>query len=1220
MAEQTPTTPTFSSFEVPRGVTTNPSVYKPTGEKQSMGNAFIHGIDETKRQAKGAGFAAATTEFARVGTDAALQLINPRWRKNAMRAVADLKQTDPELADKVFSEAFGKQYTAGQNAVRLGASVAEGVVTVIPAGIGFKAAKAGKSAIIASKAMKDLTKIAELGGMTKAMSVIKGNKILRNAATGFYYAAPVGFFSKLKEDADFGDASVEALKFGAAGTLFGGTLAAGAMAARAGAKRGGRILSDAGAYARSQISQNQMKALTKSLDFFRSTATKTKNLLGDKGDDFLNKFGEYRTAYYSRVGGLLDEMYARGLAQLKGFTPVKKAYKDVPFVGGDKVYLKKISDVLRGVGEYADPAKQLEAINADENIKFIRDQFDDIGLASQKAGITQRLLNTKTYFPRYTPTEELDKGIASQISKAVDDVERSRLYRENNEAIAEMIDDAVARGEFASDVEGFKAYYDWADFVTGGGRVLPEANAYIKRMLNKGEVKTIQEAVGKLTDQAKFRKPSLLDKATSLDYERIAELPFYDSNPVRVLLQYADDGFKRLVQAEHFGAKNEEIHKLIGEVQLNLSRGSLAAEDAKQVTKYFSQMFDMAVEGHTKETLAITNLMKLFSVPKLYASSITNLMGTLNNVLISDMKTSFKGISAALQEETIRKAMKSGMLTSELLRTQALMSGKNRRAVDLFFNVTGFQYTEHLNRLISTSTGDLWIKNNYKALAKLLDTPEIDDAAIYEQTRNLSIRSKAARTRLREGLKVQEKMKEEWTKLFPDQEFPVNIGDMTSAGKQLKLIESEFSKAIEVAVKTKASLERKLIKESKDFTDEYVKDLRNDIGSLAEEMKAYLPENTPAVEGPAITKENLDEALAAAIETRRRQMTQVIQRLEDKISKAQDEMFANTDAVTAALPDGSGTPRVKQSKEGLIIELNNEIKNLGESITNMVNELNNKTFILENMIDSFKIADNMVDTKFPLFGKYDEFVGARKADPKVQNALNIVREAETKGLKNDPVRIAIRNLKDLGINVEEAISRGFVSPKDLQNGAFEFVRQTQFLSRPEDLPSLANSPWGSVAFQFKNYTYQQMRMIKNQIAKDWQLRGSTGVIKDLVILGTVFPMSAEVVQDIRSLLTGSERPTDAFDRYMEDLTYSGAGGLLFDAMKQTGSGRIDEFLFGPTYSTATSLIENVVEGNLKEIGKDAIRATGVGQIGINAFKDKNDTKDRETFFQTLGGE
>lgn len=209
-------------------------------------------------------------------------------------------------------------------------------------------------------------------------------------------------------------------------------------------------------------------------------------------------------------------------------------------------------------------------------------------------------------------------------------------------------------------------------------------------------------------------------------------------------------------------------------------------------------------------------------------------------------------------------------------------------------------------------------------------------------------------------------------------------------------------------------------------------------------------------------------------------------------------------------------------------------------------------------------------------------------------------------------------LEELGINAQKALSRGKLTDNELLKAALNFSNKTQFLSRPLDMPLFASNAVGKVIWQFKTFIFNQTEfVIKQNLVNEWR-RGGRGKIKaarNLLVLGTIYPMVGEVVADIKSLITGSTRPTKWLDRYIENIASVGAAGIMLDMLNASEFDRWSELIGGPSISSFTSLLDKLDEPD--KFMKELINQTGFLRPVSNYLKDNNNP-DRETFLETIG--
>lgn len=224
-------------------------------------------------------------------------------------------------------------------------------------------------------------------------------------------------------------------------------------------------------------------------------------------------------------------------------------------------------------------------------------------------------------------------------------------------------------------------------------------------------------------------------------------------------------------------------------------------------------------------------------------------------------------------------------------------------------------------------------------------------------------------------------------------------------------------------------------------------------------------------------------------------------------------------------------------------------------------------------------------------------------------------------VKDPSNKVLKRRLTEMGIDADSALRRGTLVDEEKLMAGQMVAEMTQFRQRPLDLPAFAASPEGKMFFQFKNFAFQQTRFLKNRLKAQIDDGNYSGVARDLIVLGTLFPMTGEVIGDIRSIISGTDRPTGAFDRYMQDLTMVGGFGIIADAFTSASWGRVLEFLAGPGVSTATQLTEKtaaaIKRGNISEGDQKFLLAqTGFGRA-IGNYLYPSNRAEQEKFIETL---
>jgi hypothetical protein len=168
-------------------------------------------------------------------------------------------------------------------------------------------------------------------------------------------------------------------------------------------------------------------------------------------------------------------------------------------------------------------------------------------------------------------------------------------------------------------------------------------------------------------------------------------------------------------------------------------------------------------------------------------------------------------------------------------------------------------------------------------------------------------------------------------------------------------------------------------------------------------------------------------------------------------------------------------------------------------------------------------------------------------------------------------------LEELGLDADALLKKGAIEGNDALQAAKKFSDLTQFRADPKDLPLFASSNAGKVFFQFKQYIYGQTRLLHREVVEEFAAGRFGRGARALVVLGIVFPMAGEVIQDLRSLITGRKRPTKALERYLDDIVVTGALGVLQDMIESGSYGRATETIVGPTMGEIGETINNAVK-------------------------------------------
>jgi len=114
-------------------------------------------------------------------------------------------------------------------------------------------------------------------------------------------------------------------------------------------------------------------------------------------------------------------------------------------------------------------------------------------------------------------------------------------------------------------------------------------------------------------------------------------------------------------------------------------------------------------------------------------------------------------------------------------------------------------------------------------------------------------------------------------------------------------------------------------------------------------------------------------------------------------------------------------------------------------------------------------------------------------------------------------------------------------------------------------------------------------------------------------------MTGEVLQDFRSLITQSKRPTNLLERYWSDLAGAGAMSMISDLVDATRFDQTERFLLPPAASLGTQLVPSLwsLGDNPKKFFSELAKQTGVLTPISNVMKEKQ--KGRESMLESIQG-
>ena len=685
---------------------------EPTEEgRQGFWDALMHGDDPTKEDGFGSIVGSSLTDFVRNGVDAGYELFDDQ-RMETRKQLDKLRAYDPAMADMIEADIGGKKKTTTQNVIRLAASLGEAALTIIPF---FSGAKGVGAAAKAGEAVNAASKVSKAGVVARTLTKIPGmsEEFALHVATGFKYGVGFGGLDTLSKEADFSDALRDASIGGALGMALpflgrGAGKAAGLVSENAGKvfNKFGQV----GFQLNKFLEQNpKTMVVYKVISPIGGTM---KTYFGETGAAFVNMYNKANQIAQIEISDLAGGMVENGLLKPPGVA--KNVFKNVPYIAENKELMTEANLALRGMGMYKDPAVRNAFLEKNPAVKFIDQKFKQYGVDAEHQGLLSATDKLENYLPKYTPAVELKSNLSNKISAAGSQAEREALYASNSADVQWMVENAVFNEKaFKTLEEGYGVYYDWANFVAEGGRMGVNDNKFLQWMVTEGKAKTIEEAEGKLIRQMKYRESgSVSKKASSLDFDREVDMPFYDVNPARVLSNYGNEVITRVNNSKVFGANDEVINELVAKVK---NEKGLSQANA------FSELVDKAMKGSTSGRVAedISAWIRGIQVFKIGFSTILQIPQNLNTLVSTDFKSFAYGIGQAFKDEGVQRALKDGALMNSFIREmhqQTSGSIGGTKIADKFLNMIGLTRLDSFNRIVASNAGELYAQREFAAL------------------------------------------------------------------------------------------------------------------------------------------------------------------------------------------------------------------------------------------------------------------------------------------------------------------------------------------------------------------------------------------------------------------------------------------------------------------------------------------------------------------------
>lgn len=1011
------------------------------------------------------------------------------------------------------------------------------------------------------------------------LKALKGLPYLQAALRGGFYGGAYGASAAMSEN----EKLEGILQSAAIGTLFGAPLEIGgrfalkalpSLTQRFGNKAvqaGEKVIQKVDQVSGNRITALREKVQQKFPDFLRSVYSRLEQDYGTYGRQIAEKFQKASSKARLEVGAALDALKQAGVYDLD----------DNALWKGPGSLLDQLEG--RTEARIDDPAFQvMDKLRKDVAMRSIDRIPDWQGL--------------EKYMPHSVPPIEILENASSRVRR---DIAENMVLREGFPSI----DDAY--GIIDSYVELVKS-----------GFQKDKGKAVISMMVERGMAETEDEARGKL---ARFAGKDLELKnplSGFLEKSRDFKAPFYDPNPARSMTLYGLDAYKRLNVIDQFGDKDQVLNELVG--QITAAQGDDAGKQVVRLVQTLTGQID-TLRKHEQ----VSGLLRTLNIMKLTFAQILNIGQSVNEALVADIGPWMKGIRYAFTEDGVRNSLRTGANVEQFIRQHLLQMGYGNNFADTYMRLIGFSGTERFNRAVSSNIGILQAKVLARKLG--LETDEVTQQKVGQ----LMSRQKEEQGFLAEQvMNIRQQSFGEFNKTFPVPEgkgFP--LSRVSAARGRLTRLDKVFTKRTERLQKISDTLDKQFVKQGKknQTVQQAVQDLEEAILEVRKEIAGFQPQDLVDVEPFTTTPDEIQKAIEEVTKLTKKDMQETLQVLEKQLETLNDESFQSLSQVLeegaplAPEPDVKKLQAVPQklTDDEKLVRINRQREKIQQAIAKMQQELVQKKDLLEKIVNPKKFAEQELLKKFPEAGGYNKFLAEQVKSVAGDQPIQ-------------PQGILEMELADLigQDKFAEAKLRGFLTEEDLLTAGQKMTDWTQFSLDPGNLPAFFASPTGKVIFQFKNFAYNQAKFLKNRIVTQAERGDWKGLGRTLLLMGTLFPMSSEVLLDVRSLVTQEKRPTNLLDRYLQDVMNMAGFGLVGETMRTAYYGKLAEGVLGPTVGTAVDFAQDVVqqgskvlsEGDfgplLKTISDDILQQTGIGRIPVNLFFRK-DRKGQKSILEQL---
>jgi GGDEF domain-containing protein len=297
--------------------------------------------------------------------------------------------------------------------------------------------------------------------------------------------------------------------------------------------------------------------------------------------------------------------------------------------------------------------------------------------------------------------------------------------------------------------------------------------------------------------------------------------------------------------------------------------------------------------------------------------------------------------------------------------------------------------------------------------------------------------------------------------------------------------------------------------------------------------------------------------------------------------------FKNTGKAVVQVTQGMLRDAIFKDPSGIEAALRS-----GATMESMVNQ------VLQGDETLLAKANSAVLTPFKGVETFNRLVASQAGMNYAEDLAKVVTGKAKPAWFSGGIEGAERDLKKMGVNVDELKRSGVLGEKDARNAGFYASHVTQFGGRRMDLPVYwTGSPWQKLLFQFQGFGLKQAGFMAREVMEP-AVKGNFQPLIRFMAASGVLGGSAEAIRDMIRGRLGDRQPDQLFvDGMIGTALGNTLGQILSGAKRGNLSDRLDsvnrktvanvgQAALGPIVKRGAEAIEQRSTAPFQELGSD----------------------------------